>query len=230
MNNLRKSFLYLLVLMITAACSQLSNKSQNPISASPEFQKTIEQTATKIFEPTSSVVASKDSPSTDISKYIPPCASPTDTELLFILDDPSLPFGVCFLYPDDFTIPRGEIPDTWYFTGTPYGCGEMVAATVEMHIESANGKMLEQYANDVVAKAAPGVKAGLDLIYLMPDDTPAMKTEGLPGLVSSRTLFLVHNNTAFIFTFMPLDPGFEDAWLDMERVYSSITSTWTFTR
>lgn len=159
-----------------------------------------------------------------------PCAIPAENELLFTLDDPASPYGLCFLYPSDFTVTRGEVPDTWYFTGTPYGSGEMVAATVEMHIESANGKMLEQYASDAVAKAAPGVKTGLDLIYLMPDDTPAMKTEGLPGLVSSRTLYLVRNNTAFIFTFMPLDPGFEDAWLDMERIYSTITSTWTFTR
>lgn len=159
-----------------------------------------------------------------------PCAIPTEFELLFTLDDPASPYGLCFLYPSDFTVTQSEVPNTWYFTGIPYGSGEMVAATVELHIESAQGKMLEQYAADAVAQAAPELKIGLDLIYLMPDDVPAFKTEGLPGLIGSRTLYLVHNNTAFIFTFMPIDPGFEEAWLDMERVYVVVTSSFVFTR
>ncbi len=189
-------------------------------------------------KPTPVEVVTKQSQPTDLPLVLPsptaqtglPCAFQTEFDLLFTLDDPSFPYGLCFLYPSDFTLNQSEVPDTWYFTGTPYGSGEMVAATVELHIESANGKTLEEFASDAVAKAAPGLKAGLDLIYLMPDDTPAMKTEGLPGLVSSRTLYLVHNNTAFIFTFMPLDPGFEDAWIDMERAYSAITYALTFTR
>lgn len=214
------------ILLISTGCS-ISNKPISSITKTPyPLQPTsIERTATPPQPTDLPLVVPSPTFQAGLS-----CAVPAESELLFTLDNGEQTFGLCFLYPNDFTITQSQVPDTWYFTGTPYGSGEMVAATVELHLESANGKMLEQYAADAVAQAAPNLKVGLDLIYLMPDDTPAMKTEGLPGLVSSRTLYLVHNNTAFIFTFMPLDPGFEEPWLDMERIYSAITSTWTFTR
>jgi hypothetical protein len=224
--SLKKIFILCLLILVSIGCSTL--KKSTP---------TISVTQVQVKPNTIEVVTTPPQP-TDLPLVVPsataqtglPCATPTEFELLFTLDDPATPYGLCFLYPSDFTVTQSEVPDTWYFTGTPYGSGEMVAATVELHIESANGKMLEQYASDAVIKAAPGLRAGLDLIYLMPDDVPAMKIEGLPGLISSRTLYLVHNNTAFIFTFMPIDPSFEDAWIDMERAYSALTSTWTFTR
>lgn len=215
-----------LLIFVSVACFTSNNNISTSSSATIPSQPTKITPSISLPQPTDLPLVMP-SPTAQIGL---PCAIPTEFELLFTLDDPNSPFGVCFLYPSDFTVNQSEIPDTWYFTGMPHGSGEMSAATVEMHIESANGKMLEQYADDAVAKAAPGIKTGLELIYLMPDDTPAMKTEGLPGLVSSRTLYLVHNNTAFIFTFMPLDPGFEEPWLDMERIYSAITSTWTFIR
>lgn len=218
-------FLFILILVIGACQPNSNNNSPSPSPTTSETQAKV--TTTISFPQPTELPLVIPSPTARIGL---PCAIPTEFELLFTLEDPSAPYGLCFLYPSDFVVTQSEVLDTWYFTGTPYGSGEMVAGTVELHIESANGKMLEQYAHDAVAKAAPGVKSGLDLIYLMPDDTPAMKTEGLPGLVSSRTLYLVHNNTAFILTFMPLDPAFEEPWLDMERAYSAITSTWTFTR
>jgi hypothetical protein len=224
--SINKLGVLIILILVSIACVNSSKATPAQTSTSIPLQ-----------QPTINPTLSLPQP-TDLPLVVPsptariglPCATPTEFELLFTLDDPNSPYGLCFLYPSDFTVTHSEVPDTWYFTGKPYGSGEMVAATVELNIESANGKTLEQFASDAVAKAAPGLKAGLDLIYLMPDDTPAMKTEGLPGLVSSRTLYLVHNNTAFIFTFMPLDPGFEDAWIDMERAYSAITYAWTFTR
>jgi hypothetical protein len=224
--SLKKIIVLCLLILVSIGCTALSKSTQALSPAQVQAKPTAIEIVTKQPQPT------------DLPLVVPsptartglPCAVPTEFELLFTLDDPASPYGLCFLYPSDFTVTQSEVPDTWYFTGTPYGSGEMVAATVELHIESANGKTLEQFSADAVAQAAPELKIGLDLIYLMPDDVPAFKTEGLPGLIGSRTLYLVHNNTAFIFTFMPIDPSFEDAWIDMERAYSALTSTWTFTR
>jgi len=214
------------ILLISAGCSAIA-KPEPSIAPTPlPIQPTEIERTSMPPQPTNLPLVI---PSPTFQAGLP-CAIPAESELLFTLDDAALPFGLCFLYPNDFTVTKSEVTNTWYFTGTPYGSGEMVAATAELHVEPANGKMLEQYAADEVASAAPGLKVGLDLIYLMPDDVPAIKTEGLPGLMGSRTLYLVHNNTAFIFTFMPIDPGFEDAWLDMERVYAAVTSSFVFTR
>ena len=218
-----KLFFLLFLLAFTVGCSLLAKKTHTPQPAQPSE---IAPTETLPPQPTNPPIPG---PTSTYPVSIP-CAFPTDTDLLFTLEDATVPYGLCFLYPADFTVTQGQVPNTWYFTGTPYGSGEKVAATVELYLESANGKTLEQYAADTITQAAPGLKVESSMIYLMPDFVPAIKAEGLPELVNSRMLYIVHNNIAFTLTFMPNEPGLGEAWIDMERIYNDVNNTWVFRR
>lgn len=159
------------------------------------------------------------------------CPTLSEFESTFVLDDPSDPFALCFLYPGEFTVNEGLQGNTWYFHGEAYGTGEMNSAVVEFRYEPAEGLSLEQYVQQKVVANTPGISLKFTPITLEPHGVSALMTEGLPGLVASRTLFIVHNDTAFIITFMPLDPpNFTAQWSDMERAYTVLTLYWAFTR
>ncbi|MDP3682402.1 MAG: hypothetical protein Q8S01_00575 [Ignavibacteria bacterium] len=158
-----------------------------------------------------------------------PCAIPSENEQLFTWYDSQKSFGVCFLYPLDFIKRNTEIPGNIFLTGVSYGGRELSSASMEIDIEPANGLTTEEFAQNAAAKAGPGLESTLYQIIL-PDDVTAMKTESLPGQAASRTIYVVNNDVAFTLTFMPLDQTNQDAWVDMERIYSLFSLTWEFTR
>lgn len=190
-------------------------------------------TSTKV-EPTGLLVEianPTESPAPPADYLASECPTLSEFESTFILDDPSDPFALCFLYPGEFTVNEGLQGNTWYFHGEAYGTGEMNSAVVEFRYEPAEGLSLEQYVQQKVVANTPGISLEFTPVTLEPHGVSALMTEGLPGVVASRTLFIIHNDTAFIITFMPLDPpNFTAQWSDMERAYTVLTLYWAFTR
>ncbi|KAF0146884.1 MAG: hypothetical protein FD187_3174, partial [bacterium] len=159
---------------------------------------------------------------------VPVCPKAAASEPLFTFVLSTEPFRLCFLYPADFTAKYSENLNGYLFSGTPYGTGEKLAGSVSLGYQPAGGKTLEQYAADTTAAQAPGL--GLALIPLtLGADVPAIRVDGIPGMVGTVTLFIVHNDTAFTLTFLPADT-IPEAVADMLRLYASLTASWVFTR
>lgn len=223
---INKIGLLTLLLTMTVACSFPVLNNKKPIAST--------QPVTEItLEPTSlpEVILPIESPTPPLDYLATECPTLSEFESTFVLDDPSEPFALCFLYPGEFTVNEGLQGNTWYFHGEAYGTGEMNSAVVEFRYEPAEGLSLEQYVQQKVVANTSGITLEFTPVTLEPHGVPALMTEGLPGVVVSRTLFIVHNDTAFTITFMPLDPpNFTAQWSDMERAYTVLTLYWAFTR
>jgi hypothetical protein len=217
-------FLLIMTLLLTTACSISLNLTDTPeaIAATPTpFTNEFPETNIVPITPTTET---EPAPAT----AEPACPPPQSGELLFTLDEAGNPFALCFLYPSDFTAGSTMIPDYYTITGTPYGEGEKLAGSMSLSFAPADGKTLDQYAFDTVAAQAPGM--GLALTHVtLGDGIPGIRVDGIPGMVGTITLFLVHEDTAFILTFMPSDT-IPEATADMLRLYAMVTSSWVFTR
>lgn len=214
------------IIIVTVACSfPLIHNKKTAATKAPAVDITPESTSLTIAEiPTIA-------PAPPLDYLASECPTLSEFESTFVLDNSSEPFALCFLYPGEFTVNEGLQGNTWYFHGEAYGTGEMNSAVVEFRYESAEGLSLEQFVQQKVAANTPGITLEFTPVTLEPHGVPALMTEGLPGVVPSRTLFIVHQDTAFIITFMPLDPpNFTAQWSDMERAYTVLTLYWAFTR
>lgn len=223
MSSRRKTgfVLLTLTLILTTACSISFNLTNTPTAAS----MIAPSSTTEIAETTVAPEIPTNTPQPTATTEIPTCPTPSGGDQLFTLDEAARPFALCFLYPFDFTAGATMIPDYYTVTGTPRG--EM-AGSMSLSFAPAGGKTLEQYAADTVAAQAPGMGLTLEPIT-MGAGIPAIRVDGIPGMVGTITLFLVHNDTAFTLTFLPSDT-IPDATADMLRLYVSVTTSWVFTR
>ncbi len=224
MSSRRKTIVFLLALTLifTAACSISFNLINTPATdATPKPSSTAEIVETTVDSELPTITTA---PTTTP----PTCPVPGSGELLFTLDEAENSFALCFLYPSDFSAGTTMIPDYYTITGLPYGEGEKMPGSMSLSFASAGGKTLEQFASDTVAAQAPGM--GLTLVPVtLGAGIPAIRVDGIPGMVGTITLFLVHNGTAFTLTFMPSDT-IPEATADMLRLYALVTASWVFTR
>lgn len=138
--------------------------------------------------------------------------------------------GFCFLYPDSFEPVSPSTPQKITIIGPNYG--EEPAprqAVVTIENEPAVGKDLETFVQEQVDTHGM-YEAGLERGNItLGTRTDAIVVDGYRAQVSMRVVYVLHNGHFFTLTFAPADEILEQAYVDMERLYTLIISTWVFT-
>lgn len=133
----------------------------------------------------------------------------------------------CFAYPDDFiTDPRGLAA----ITAQPKNpaAAEEVVARLDIFSGPATAEVtLDQLVSDFRKQfEGPQSPVGLRQTQITLDDEPAQVLEPIPGRLSSRMVFALHNARFYQLIFFPLDEISVKA--DLNRLYEAVISTFTF--
>jgi hypothetical protein len=126
--------------------------------------------------------------------------------------------GYCFLYSAAYsTLPQGFViinPTT-----VP---GDLLGdAWMEITVEPANGRTVEQAVDAIVTEAGPGFNIQQEQIIV--DNAQAIVVDGLPGPDSLRRVFVVNNDRVYSFIFMPWGHN-----ADLQSLYDSTIQTLHF--
>jgi hypothetical protein len=134
----------------------------------------------------------------------------------------------CFLYPGDHNAYIGIPGDTMVVAPPPPGPGEHVVPFVSIsNAGSTAGQTVAQWANSQMLAALGGgplppttstTVAGL----------PAIQTDGLPGILGVRTIFVVKGTTGFEITVYPVDGGFPAETADALALWGIVRGDFAF--
>jgi hypothetical protein len=151
------------------------------------------------------------------------CPGPIGDEQLY--EEPSL--GFCFLYPRDFYLFASSAV---IFHGPPHGSGvEQGVGAMSITVSGLGGQSLQEYADRAAALASPGdqptqqkILFGSGYSGILIDNTAA-----LPGW---RDVLLEHGGQVYQISFQPWSAGEPEARADLERIFSTVSASWTFTK
>ena len=166
----------ILIVLVQAACtfSVATIPAETPTSAAPE--------PTAVTNP-------EESPTT-----VESCPAETAEAKLLRSDEN----GYCFLYPAAFT----EMPPRFVVINPTNAPGDQPGdAWLDIMVEPANGRTVDQVVDDAVTGAGPGFNIQQE--QLVVDDVRAIVVDGLPGPDSLRRVFVVSNDRLYSFSFMP---------------------------
>ncbi len=151
------------------------------------------------------------------------CPVPAEGQALY--EDPSGSF--CFLYPDRFQMQAPETMSGVSLVGPALSEGpEPVAATLLVNTEPlAEGATLASTLDEMAANFA-GVS--LTRTPATIGGQPAEIVEGLPGRFGSRIAYIPQGQTLVVLTAYPVDAALPEAMPDLEEIWESATSTFTF--
>jgi len=134
----------------------------------------------------------------------------------------------CFLYPSNHSAYIGIPGDTMVVAPTPAGPGEHVVPYVSIsNAGSTAGQTVAQWANSQILAALGGGP--------LPPTTsttvgglPAIQTDGLPGILGVRTIYVIKSGTGFEITVYPVDAGFPSETTDALALWSIVRGDFAF--
>jgi hypothetical protein len=134
----------------------------------------------------------------------------------------------CFLYPDDHDAYIGVPGDTMVVAPAPPGPGEHVVPYVSIsNAGSTAGQTVAQWANSQMLAALGGGPVPPTSSTTV-GGQPAIQTDGLPGILGVRTIYVIKDNTGFEITVYPVDGGFPDETADAIALWGIVRSDFAF--
>jgi len=132
----------------------------------------------------------------------------------------------CFQYLARFKLSE-TAPGSVVLSGPALGEGpESIEASLSVQtLGPAKGRTASQLADAELA-LSPGVEVARSSSTL--GGEPAEVMEGLPGRTNSRQLFVVYADTGYRLILQPVDEAFPQATGDVQAVWDSVTSSFTF--
>lgn len=134
----------------------------------------------------------------------------------------------CFLNPGDHNAYIGIPGDTMVVAPAPPGPGEHVVPYVSIgNRGSTAGQTIQQWANSMMLAALGGGP-------LPPTSNTtvgaksAIQTDGLPGILGNRTVYVINNNIGFEITVYPVDAGFPAETADALDLWNTIRTSFAF--
>jgi hypothetical protein len=152
----------------------------------------------------------------------PECPGPTEgTQLL-----KNEALGYCTLYSEGYI--EVEIPpsEVCLVPGEPYMACH--SANAFINVEEAAGRTADQIADEIVAdaeKEIPGIL--IERTDLTVSGEQAVLLEGLPGVASSRNIYIVHADRLYVLVFVPWDETGEE-FARIETLYTTVINSFTF--
>jgi len=144
------------------------------------------------------------------------------TSLIYSPED-----GYCFAYPLRFhrTDERGPIA----IYGPAYGSGpEPLYASLTIEISPLpDGQNLDGAVNDFLAQFG-NVPMPETRLSIMVGGEPALMLEVVPGMLGSRDVFFIHSQQLFHLTFWPAPSVASDTAADVEDLYQTVLTSWSF--
>ncbi|MCB9078533.1 MAG: hypothetical protein H6631_13115 [Anaerolineaceae bacterium] len=132
----------------------------------------------------------------------------------------------CLLYPVYYPQPVEE-NGLVNISGLPQSEGpDPIVASLLIQIDGpANGQTVAQVVDQVVSQysALPITRRSTTL-----SGVEAVLVEGLPGRFGSRQVFAVYNDTIFHFILMPVDNAFPQLADEVEQLWETTTTSFTF--
>lgn len=149
------------------------------------------------------------------------CPSPTEGTQLLRNDE----WGYCFLYPNGY-IRVDPLP---YEVCLVPGETNMACHTANLiiEVEQAAGRTADQIADEVVADAESAIPG---ILIERTDQTvsgeSAVALEGLPGVASSRNVYIVYADHLYRLVFVPWDETSEE-FARLETLHTTVINSFT---
>ncbi len=121
----------------------------------------------------------------------------------------------CFLYPKDHTTHVGQDGTHYASKPAPPGSTEEMMPTVGIQNKGSTGGLSLQdwAAQEISAAEAPGSPAST--FSLSVGDKDAIATDDLPGITTTRVVYVVHSGDGFVIFIVPLDGPYGAETLDL---------------
>ena len=203
----KKQLLFLTLILLLAACAPQPTPAITPVPP-----------ATEMPTETPTVLPPTTTPTETVTPRADGCPSEA-AELKLLVNAEE---GYCLLYPaDDVFVPlRFIVINTDRKTADTPG-----AAWVDIMVEPANGLTAAQVADAKIAEWGEGFN--ITRAETLVDGVPAIVVDGLPGVDSSREVFIVSNDRLYRLIFMPWFPNPNEV-TRMDELYKAIMDTMHF--
>jgi hypothetical protein len=150
------------------------------------------------------------------------CPGPVGEEQVY--KEPSL--GFCFLYPRDFYLFASTAV---IFHGPPHGSGvEEGVGAMSITVDNLAGQTLQEYADQAVALAEPGDQPTQQKILF--GGSSGVLIDNSAASPGWRDVLLEHSDQVYQISFQPWSADEPAARADLERIFSSVSASWTFTK
>jgi len=197
--------LFPIIFILSGLVSSCSTTPPSP--PADDMVETLQTTGTDVFTPTPEVLES-----TPIQTGI------NDTAELFSSDR----LGLCFSYPQGYThLPEN---DSVEIIGPELPSPDL-RALFWLEISDSYDRTAEVIADQEMTYAA-GLNVGRWTVML--DGEQAVVLDGMPGQDFQRRVYVVHQQTLYILTFMPTRSENKAASDQMEALYTAITNSWSW--
>ncbi|GIV65672.1 MAG: hypothetical protein KatS3mg047_0065 [Bellilinea sp.] len=135
--------------------------------------------------------------------------------------------GYCFAYPSDFIRDDRGLAAVYAQPKNPANPEEVVARLDVFSSPAISDTTLEQLVSEF-RKQFEGPNSPVTLLQtqITLDGQPAEVLEPVPGRLSSRMVFALHNGWFYQLIFFPIDEPAVEA--DLNRLYEAVISTFTF--
>jgi hypothetical protein len=130
--------------------------------------------------------------------------------------------GLCFSYPQGYQqVPSGDFIEI-AGPGLP---GSDVKALFWLEMSNAYDRSAETIAAQDLTLAAG---ANIVRSTLVLGGEPAVVLDGMPGQDLQRRVYVVRQPTLYVLAFMPTRSGDQAANEEMEKLYASVTGSWSW--
>lgn len=136
----------------------------------------------------------------------------------------------CFTYPENFTLSQNERQQT-LITGPALDAspGALRASLLIEITPAPAGKSLSQLVDDIL-KPFAGIKMPIARTRINLGNEPAEILEVVPGREGSRDLLVLREGKLYRLMFMPSVRDYPKARGDVETLFRSVSSTFTWLR
>lgn len=137
-----------------------------------------------------------------------------------------LTHGYCLQYPAGFTV-RDQRPGPVGVFGPPLDqSSEPVRATLTINVDPAQGRTVQQVVDEIVAQVGSTQPVTRTPTTLGGEQAETLA--GMPGRTQNRQVLVVHRDRAYRLILFPVDPGFPQAGPDIDRLWASVSRSFTF--
>ncbi|MFN7035292.1 MAG: hypothetical protein ACK4SN_02910 [Bellilinea sp.] len=135
--------------------------------------------------------------------------------------------GYCFAYPADFVADTRGLAAVYAQPENPADSEAVVARLDVFSSPAVSEAILEKLVSEFRKSfEGPNSPANLSQTQITLDGQPAEVLEPIPGRLSSRMVFALHNGMFYQLIFSPIDEPAVAS--DLERLYEAVISTFTF--
>jgi hypothetical protein len=139
--------------------------------------------------------------------------------------------GFCLLLPDGYAVDDSLTTDNGGVETAVYLDSLMDTAHPRLFItvEDANGRFLDEITTDKAAEIETIMGSSPMWTFgLMLDGVPANQFDQVPGQDLSRQVVMVRNGRLYTLTFIPDDPEAGDVYAEMQTLYDTVLSSFSF--